>query len=284
MYSNAAARSASPDGRRNGVADSAIFVRMPDLEAKVVVVTGGGTGIGLAIAEKLGKEGARVAICGRRQDVLGRASSQLESSGIEVLSSVCDVTSPEGVRSFFDTVRERFGAVFCLVNNAGASGETSVARPDNGLWDSIIRSNVDSLYYCSACALEGMPDGGRIVNISSILGKFGVPGYAAYCTSKHAVVGFTRAAALELAPRRITVNALCPGWVETDMARQGMEIGARNMAVSYQEFRDRSLKAVPLQEMIEPSEVAQFVSFLVGPSGKNITGQSMNICGGQVMH
>ncbi len=254
------------------------------IKGKVAVVTGGATGIGKATALELGRQGVRIAICGRRQDVLEQASSELASEGIEVCASSCDISDQAQVKTFFETVAERFSRVDILVNNAGQSGVTKVSQPDLQRWDAIIRANVDSLYYCTAAVVPLMPDGGRIISISSILGKFGVPGYAAYCTSKHAVVGFTKSVALELAPRRITVNALCPGWVETDMAREGMEIGARALRASYDEFRKQALAAVPLQEMIEPGEVAEFIAFLVGSGAKNITGQSINICGGQVMH
>lgn len=257
---------------------------MSEAQPKVAVVTGGGTGIGLAIASRLGRDGYAVAICGRREVVLKKAAAQLEKQGVRVFQQTCDVGDPSSVEAFFKAVGEAFGRVDCLVNNAGGSGHTSVQQPADRLWRSIIRSNVDGLYYCTSRAQALMPDGGRIVNISSVLGKFGVPGYAAYCSSKHAAVGFTRSAALELAPRKITVNALCPGWVDTEMARQGMERGAQAVGVSADQFRAKALNAVPLKEMIVPEEVADLVAFLAGSEARNITGQSINICGGQVMY
>jgi NAD(P)-dependent dehydrogenase (short-subunit alcohol dehydrogenase family) len=117
----------------------------------------------------------------------------------------------------------------------------------------------------------------------SLLGRFGVPGYTAYCASKHGVLGFTRALALELAPRKITVNALCPGWVETDMAEQGMQSGAQALGISKSEFRKQALDAVPLKRIIAPEEVAQLVLYLASPQASAITGQTYNICGGQTM-
>ena len=130
-----------------------------------------------------------------------------------------------------------------------------------------------------------MPDRGtgRILNVSSVLGKFGVAGYAAYCASKHGVIGFTRALALELAPRRITVNALCPGWVETDMARQGVEESARLAGISPEEFRRQAEKRVPLGRFIDPSEVARLALFLASETGAGMTGQSINLDGGAAM-
>jgi len=116
-----------------------------------------------------------------------------------------------------------------------------------------------------------------------VLGRFGVPGYTAYCASKHAVIGFTRALALELASRQITVNALCPGWVDTDMAAQGMQLGANATGVTFEEFKEQAIGRVPIARMIQPDEVAGLVHFLASPQASAITGQTYNICGGQTM-
>ena len=128
-----------------------------------------------------------------------------------------------------------------------------------------------------------MLEGGRIVNISSVLGRFGVPGYTAYCASKHGVIGLTRALALELAPRQITVNALCPGWVDTEMAEQGMRQGAAATGRTFEQFRERALGAVPIKRIIQPEEVAELVRFVSSPGAAAITGQTYNICGGQTL-
>jgi len=183
-----------------------------------------------------------------------------------------------------EAVGATFKKIDILVNNAGLGGPNSIDEGDEQLWDSILEANLKGPFLCSSEVIKWMPEGGRIINISSVLGKFGVPGYTAYCSSKHGIVGFTRALALELAARRITVNAICPGWVETAMARLGMEAGAKKSGVTYEEFRSGALENVPLKEMLQPEEIGEMVCFLVSEAGKNITGQAYNICGGQVMH
>ena len=153
--------------------------------------------------------------------------------------------------------------------------------PEN--WDKIVRTNLDGVFFTSRAALRHLPDGGRIVMISSVLGRFGVPGYTAYCASKHGVIGLTKALALELAPRAITVNAICPGWVETEMARDGMRLMAEGMKTTYEEARKTALSAVPLGRILEPEEIGDHVVWLCSKGASGLTGQAISQCGGQVM-
>src|SRR5690606_9000784 len=227
---------------------------------------------------------ASLAICARTAETLALTADELRSQGVEVYSEVCDQRNRAEVDRFIAAAKERFGRFDILVNNAGASGLTPVDEAADDTWRNIIGTNLDGLYYVTSRVVPDMPNGARIINISSVLGRFGVPGYAAYCTSKHGVIGFTRAAVLELAACKITVNAVCPGWVETDLARIGMERGAQASGVTYEEFRQRALEAVPLKAMIMPEEVAELVYFLATPGAANITGQTYNICGGQIMN
>ncbi|MFQ5740294.1 MAG: SDR family NAD(P)-dependent oxidoreductase [Acidobacteriota bacterium] len=254
------------------------------LAGKTAIVTGGGKGIGKAIALQLGREGARVAICGRAPQPLKETASWLREKGTEVWQGPCDVSQWEQVDHFSGEVEARLGPIDILVNNAGLGGPNGADQEGRRRWRAILAANLDGPYFCGCRVLKTMPDGGRIINVSSVLGKFGVAGYSAYCASKTGIIGLTRALALELVPRRITVNAICPGWVETEMARQGMEAGAGAAQMSYQEFRKSALERVPLGEMLQPWEVAELVSFLASPAAKNITGQAYNICGGQVMY
>ena len=254
------------------------------LKNKTAIVTGGGTGIGRGIARVLSSRGANIVICGRTESRLQETQLQLREEDRSVESYVCDVTDRGSVRSMCEAVGATFKTIDILVDNAGLGGPNFIDEGDEQLWDSILESNLKGPFLCSSEVLKWMPEGGRIINLSSVLGKFGVPGYTAYCSSKHGIVGFTRALALELAARRITVNAICPGWVDTAMARLGMEAGAQSSGVTYEEFRAGALENVPLKEMLQPEEIGEMVCFLVSEAGKNITGQAYNICGGQVMH
>ena len=253
-----------------------------ELKDRVALVTGGGTGIGLAIAVAFLREGARVAIGSRNPVHLKEGNKAARAAGHEVLPLPLDVTDPASVRSAVDAVVSRYGRMDILVNNAGVSGRTPMTDPDDTRWHAIIQTNLTGAYLCSKQALRVMKDGehGRIINLSSVLGRFGVPGYAAYCAAKHGIIGLTKAFALEVASRGITVNAICPTWVDTDMARQGITESAAIRGVSAEEFRRQAVKAIPIQRMVEAAEVGALAVYLASPRAAGITGQALNICGG----
>ena len=263
------------------------------LEGRVAVVTGGGRGIGRAIAELFYREGARVAIASRNTKNLQALTAELNTGDHRIVPFRCDVKDKDEVEVMIGNVVEVWDHIDILVNNAGASGTTPIAPADEpgmddrieAKWQEILATNLTGVYYCTREAVRHMPTGGggRVLNLSSVLGKFGVPGYAAYCASKHGVIGFTKALALELAPRQITVNALCPGWVDTDMAAQGIRDGAAAEGVPPDEFRRRAEARVPLGRFITPAEVARLALFLASDAGASITGQSINIDGGAAM-
>lgn len=252
------------------------------LKGQAALVTGGGVGIGRAIAQALAGQHARIAICGRRVEELERTAKALTKAGAEVLSLPCDVTQRVDVERTINTVVQNFGRLDILVNNAGASGRTPIQDPDDSPWQNIIQVNLTGSYLCAKAAVPHMvkQQYGRIINISSVLGRFGVAGYVAYCTAKHGILGFTKALALELASQGVTVNAICPTWVDTAMARQGMQETAGILGISPEEFREMAINAVPIKRMAEAEEVASAVVYLCSKAASAITGQALNICGG----
>ncbi len=248
------------------------------LDGRVAIITGASRGIGLAIAKRFRDAGARVALCARSAEDLTQHAAAMGPD--HALAVLMDIRERQSVGEGMRRVIGRFGKVDIVVNNAGISGVTPIDAEDTASWLDIVQTNIVGAYYVTRASLKHMPDRGRVINISSVLGKFGVPGYTAYCTAKTGIIGFTRALALELAPRKITVNALCPGWVATEMAWSGMRDIAAGIGISPEEFREQALSRVPLGEMVEPEEVAELALFLASEAGKNVTAQAISICGG----
>jgi 3-hydroxybutyrate dehydrogenase len=252
------------------------------LKGRVALVTGGGTGIGLAIAQEFAREGAQVAIGSRAPAHVKEGEAALNARGGEALPLQMDVTDESSVCAAVEAVVKRFGQIDILVNNAGISGRTPINDPDSSRWEAILATNLTGAYLCSKQVLRVMKDHaqGRVINLSSVLGRFGVPGYAAYCAAKHGIIGFTKALALEVAERGITVNAICPTWVNTAMATQGIEETAAILGIPPEEFRRQAVQAVPIHRMVEPWEVGALAVYLASPAAAAITGQAVNICGG----
>lgn len=235
---------------------------------KVVFITGGSRGIGKALVEKFKSEDWNVATCATQKTSFSNAD----------LNLVCDVSNVSNVRDAINSIITHFGRLDALINNAAIAGKNSLHPEDNDdFWHRIINVNLHGAYYASKYALPHLPDvNGRILNISSVLGLIGVPDQTAYCAAKHGLLGFTKALALNIASRRITVNAICPGWVRTDMAYNRMqEIGLseKDLATS-----------VPLGRFIEPHEVADLAFYLItSDAAALITGQSFTIDGGRIL-
>ena len=248
-----------------------------------VLVTGGGRGIGRAIALAFAEPGSTVAIAARTQADLEATGSEIAKRGATPILLTVDVRDESSVERGFRQLRESTDRIHVLVNNAGVGGGQPVQDADPGDWRRVLDTNVFGTFLVTRQAIPLLQDGGRVVNMSSVLGRFGVPGYTAYCATKHGVIGFTRALSLELVKRKITVNAIAPGWVETDMAALGMEQGAKYAKVSFDEFKDQMISAVPIKRIIDPAEVAGLVKFLCSADASAITGQTYNICGGQTM-
>jgi len=258
---------------------------MNKLAEKVALVTGASRGIGRAIAETFLEEGAKVALCARSLPELESLADAWNQQSRRAIAIECDVSSKESVDAAIGTIEASWGKLHVVVNNAGISGRTPMDIAADDLWQRILDVNLNGSYRVSRGALSLMSSGsGRIINMSSVLGRFGVPGYAAYCTAKHGIIGFTRALALELAPKKITVNAICPGWVDTAMADEGIRDAAATLGVTPEAFKEQAIEGVPLKRFIDPKEVAKLALYLSSDDASAITGQSYNICGGQIMN
>jgi NAD(P)-dependent dehydrogenase (short-subunit alcohol dehydrogenase family) len=235
------------------------------LEGKHVGVTGAGTGIGRAIARRLSDEGARLT-------VLARDASRLRDVVDGATVKACDIRDREQVFAALDEPLD------ALVANAGVGGPNPPGDEDR--WDEIVQTNLYGTYWCCRAAQEQLRDGGRIVITSSILARIGVAGYTAYCASKAGLLGLTRSLAAELAPRRIQVNAICPGWVNTDMAWQGLD-GFDGL--TREEAFEVAMREVPLRRMSEPEEIAGTVAWLLSPDALGVTGQAIDHNNGAFM-
>jgi ketoreductase len=255
------------------------------LNDKIALITGGGTGIGKAIAEELAKNGAKVALASRNENHVERAAAQLKASGLAALALPMNVRRKQEIERAVEQIVSEWGALHILVNNAGISGLSMIDDPEDNKWYDILDTNLNGMYLVTKAVVKHMPDhaGGRIINISSVLGKFGVPGYTAYCTTKHGMIGFTRALALEVVGRGITVNAICPGWVETEMASMGINETAALQGITPEQFKAQAVAAVPIKRFLEADEVANLVCYVASEQARGITGQAINICGGQTM-
>jgi ketoreductase len=254
------------------------------LTNKVALVTGGGTGIGRAIALRLAGQGAAVAVLGRTQQSLDLVAAELARGGRRALAVVCDVRSTGSVEHAVGTCIDRLGGIDVLVNAAGIAGGGEFRQHSDTLWGDIIDTNLTGAFRVTRQVLRDarMLDQawGRVINVASTGGKQGVVHAAAYTASKHGLVGLTKSLGLELAKTGVTVNAVCPGFVETGMAAHVREAYARIHSVSAEEMRRRIEGRVPIGRYIRPEEVARVVGFLASPGADGITAQAWNVCGG----
>ena len=258
------------------------------LENRLALVTGGGRGIGRAVALALARAGAAVAVVARTEGEVARVAAELrETCGVEAAHAVCDVSDARSVAESFSLVAERFGrAPDILVNNAGIAESAPLAKTDDELWQRHLAVNLTGTFYFMRAALPAMVarGWGRVVNVASIAGKTGAPYIAAYSASKHGVIGLTRSAALEVAAKGVTVNAVCPGYVETGMTQRAVENITARTGRSTEEARAAVVEMNPQRRLVEPEEVAALVLLLASEEGRAINGQAINVDGGSVAY
>ncbi|HYJ88911.1 MAG TPA: SDR family NAD(P)-dependent oxidoreductase, partial [Pyrinomonadaceae bacterium] len=229
------------------------------LQDRIALITGGGRGIGRAIALAFAHEGANVAIAARTLEQVEQVAREIASQfHRDALPIVCDVSDVASVEKAFATVTENFGrGCDILVNNAGIAESATLTKTDDELWQRHLAVNLNGTFYCTRAAVPQMIERGwgRIINIASIAGKIGAPYIAAYSASKHGVIGLTRSSALELASKGITVNAICPGYVDTEMTTRGVDRITQRTGLSADEAMDALKKMSPQNRIIEPEEV-----------------------------
>lgn len=265
-------------------ADSSKPAPLP-LRGKHAVVTGGSRGIGLAVAQALLQQGAKVTVVARDGAGLKHAVSMLSGFG-EVHALQLDVTRPEAVPDAFQAALQHFGPIAILVNNAGQATTAPFMKTDVQLLESMISANLSSVLLCTQAALPGMIQlgWGRIVNVASTAGLTGYRYASAYCAAKHAVLGLTRALALELAKKGVTVNAVCPGYTETDLVHEAVARIVKQTGRTPDEARDELAAYNPQGRLIQPREVAHAVAWLCMPGSSSVNGQAIAIDGGELMN
>ncbi|MBA6437030.1 SDR family NAD(P)-dependent oxidoreductase [Streptomyces sp. GMR22] len=257
---------------------------MTDRTPSIAVVTGATSGIGREVATRLAQGGHQVFVCSRSAEQLTEFIKESQNSGLDIDGRVCDVGDAGQIDTFVSAAVERYGAVDILVNNAGRSGGGITAEVSDELWLDVINTNLNSVFRMTRAILGagGMQrkQRGRIINIASTGGKQGVLHGAPYSASKHGVVGLTKAWGLELAKTGITVNAVCPGFVETPMAEKVRAHYAGLWGVSEDETFQRVTARVPIGRYVEAGEVAAMVEYLISDGAAAVTAQALNVCGG----
>ncbi len=243
------------------------------LKDKVSIITGAARGIGFSIAETMANQGSHIAICDVNEASLEEARKKLEVTGRTIFTAKVDVTNYADVEGFVQKVLDKFGKIDILVNNAGITRDGLLVRMDDKAWDAVLSVNLKGAFNCTKAVARPMMKqrGGRIVNMASIIGLIGNAGQANYAASKGGLIAFTKSIAKELASRNINVNAIAPGFIQTDMT-----------SVLPENVKNEMLKLIPLNKFGTAKDVADLALFLVSDSSSYITGQVIQVDGGMV--
>jgi len=253
------------------------------LKNKIALITGGGRGIGRAIALAFAKEGATVVVSARTAEQVEAVAKEI---GADSLAVVCDVSDTASVKHLFVKAQEAFGrGPDILVNNAGIAESAPLVHTDDELWHRHLAINLSGTFYCTREALPSMVERGwgRIINIASIAGKTGAPYISAYSASKHGVLGLTRSVAHEVAQSGVTANAICPGYVDTEMVSRGIEKIRTRTGRSAEQALETLKSMSPQHRLVTAEEVAAVALLLASDDGRGITGQAINVDGGTLM-
>jgi len=265
-----------------------------EFEGRHAAVTGAGTGIGRAIALRLAAEGAQVSLIGRREAPLAETAALVEAAAFTPGIFPGDVRDAKSIAGALGAAADAAGPIDVVIANAGLGGANGPGFQPEGDVDrfgDLVQTNLSGTYHTFRAAIpllrppdqEPGPGGPHLVAIASILARIGVAGYSGYCASKAGITGLVRAMAMELAPRAIQVNAVAPGWVDTEMAQEGIDGMAAGLGITRQEAHALAMQDVPLGRMGRPEEIAGLVKWLVSADARGVTGQTLDMNGGAYM-
>lgn len=254
------------------------------MKGRTALVTGGGRGVGAAVASRLAGRGISVIVAARTTEQVEGVASALRLLGHDVHAETCDMSDAKAISRLAARVQDRLGKIDILVNNAGAALASAVHKTSLDDWNRLLTLNATSAFLCLKAFLPGMIERhwGRVVNVASIAGLRGDRYIAAYAASKHALVGLTTSAAAEAAPHGVTINAVCPGYLATDMTRESLERIMKTTGRTEEQALEAILQTTPQKRLIQPDEVAAAIDYLCGDGAAGVNGAALVIDGGEL--